>query len=98
MTPCGSVPAMSPTFLRTWYQMSGTSAGGVESLRFTKIVARPALVKLLTESRLWRSLRVALQPVGDLLQGVVHRRPGPLRGHHHGLDREVGILAAAELE
>ena len=36
------------TFLRTWYQMSGTSAGGVESFRFTKIVARPALVKLLT--------------------------------------------------
>ena len=35
---------MSPTFLRTWYQMSGTSAGGVESFRLTKIVVWPALV------------------------------------------------------
>ena len=31
--PCGSVLRMSRTFLRTWYQMSGTSAGGVESFR-----------------------------------------------------------------
>jgi hypothetical protein len=28
---CGRVLRMSPTFLRTWYQMSGTCAGGVES-------------------------------------------------------------------
>jgi len=34
------------TFLRTWYQMSGTLAGGVESFSWTKIVALPAVVKL----------------------------------------------------
>ena len=42
--PCGSVWRMSPTFLRTWYQMSGTRAAGVESFRLTKIVAWPAIV------------------------------------------------------
>jgi restriction endonuclease Mrr len=30
---CGRVLRMSPTYLRTWYQMSGTCAGGVESFR-----------------------------------------------------------------
>jgi hypothetical protein len=43
-TPCGSVWRMSPTFLRTSYQRSGTTAGGVSPRRFTKIVVMPALV------------------------------------------------------
>jgi hypothetical protein len=28
-TPCGSVWRMSPIFLRTWYQVSGTTFFGV---------------------------------------------------------------------
>src|SRR4029450_3110896 len=46
----------------------------------------------------WRLLQLALQSVSDLLQGVVDGGAGPLRGHYHGLDGKVGILAAAELE
>ena len=44
MTPAGSVERMSPMFLRTWYQTSGTSAGGVDCFRSTKIVVWPAVV------------------------------------------------------
>ena len=43
-TPCGSVWRMSPMFLRTWYQMSGTFCGGVDCFRSTKIVVCPAMV------------------------------------------------------
>ena len=32
-TPCGSVPRMSPTFLRTLYQTSAISAGGADLLQ-----------------------------------------------------------------
>ena len=35
---------MSSIFLRTWYQMSGTALGGVESLRTTMMVTWPAVV------------------------------------------------------
>ena len=45
-----------------------------------------------------RLLQLALQAVGDLLERVLDRGARPGRGHHHGLDGEVGILAAAELE
>ncbi len=31
-------------FLRTWYQMSGTSFGGVDCSRSTNMVVRPAVV------------------------------------------------------
>jgi hypothetical protein len=43
-TPCGSVWRMSPMFLRTWYQTSGTASGGVAPFRSTKIVVCPATV------------------------------------------------------
>ena len=43
-TPDGNVCRMSPTLLRTWYQMSGTSLAGVLPFRLTKIVVRPGLV------------------------------------------------------
>ena len=43
-TPCGSVPRMSPTFLRTWYQTSAIDAGGADCSRSTKIVVWPAVV------------------------------------------------------
>ena len=42
--PAGSVWRMSPMFLRTWYQTSGTSAADVEPLRLTKIVVTPGVV------------------------------------------------------
>ena len=41
---CGSVRRMSPMFLRTWYQTSGMSSGGVDCFRSTKIVVCPAVV------------------------------------------------------
>ena len=37
---------MSPMFLRTWYQTSGTSAGDVDPLRLTKIVVSPDVVSI----------------------------------------------------
>ena len=43
-TPAGRVWRMSPIFLRTWYQTSGTAAGGVDCLRSTKMVVWPAVV------------------------------------------------------
>src|SRR5271165_4898008 len=45
-----------------------------------------------------RLLELALEPVGDLLERVADRGAGPPDLHHHGLDGEVGILAAAEPE
>ncbi len=44
-----------------------------------------------------RLLQLALQPVGHLLDGVGQRRAWQGGLHHHGLDGEFGILAAAEL-
>ena len=38
MTPAGSVPRMSPIFLRTWYQTFATSFGG-EVSRIWKMVS-----------------------------------------------------------
>jgi len=35
---------MSPMFLRTWYQTSGTSDADVDPLRLTKIVVSPGVV------------------------------------------------------
>ena len=49
---------MSPTLLRTWYQMSGTLLGGVLPFRLTKIVVEPARVKLRRKSRLGVSFNV----------------------------------------
>ncbi len=49
-TPCGSVWRMSPIFLRTSYQRSGTCSGGVEPLRLTKMRVTPALVTLRRKS------------------------------------------------
>ena len=43
-TPLGSVCRMSPIFLRTWYQLSGTSRAGVSPRRLTKIVVTPGRV------------------------------------------------------
>jgi hypothetical protein len=44
---------MSPMFFRTSYQRSGTTSGGVDCSRSTKIVVAPGRVKLRTRSR-WR--------------------------------------------
>ncbi len=44
ITPFGKVAWTSLTFLRTWYQMSGRSRLGVDSLRYTKIVDWPGFV------------------------------------------------------
>ena len=96
--PCGSVLRMSPTFLRTWYQMSGTCAGGVESFRLTKIVALPGARVALQVIEVRRLLELALEAVGDLLERVADRGAWPSDLHHHGLDGEVRILAAAEPE
>ena len=43
-----------------------------------------------------RFLQRALEPFGDLLQRVVHRRAGPGGLHDHRLDDEGRVLAAAE--
>ena len=43
-TPCGMVWRMSATRRRTWYHMSGTTWGGVEPFRSTKIVVWPGTV------------------------------------------------------
>ena len=43
-------------------------------------------------------LQLALEPFGDLLQGVVERRAGPGRLHDHGPEGESRVLAAAEPE
>ena len=56
--PAGKVWRMSPTLLRTWYQMSGTLLGGVFPFRLTKIVVEPARVKLRRKSRLGVSFSV----------------------------------------
>ena len=89
---------MSPTFLRTWYQMSGTSAGGVESFRLTKIVAWPARRVALQVVEVRRFLELALDAVRDLLERVADRGARPCGLHHHGLDGEVRVLAAPEPE
>ena len=41
--PAAACAAMSPSFLRTWYQTSGTAAGGVSSRRLTVICVSPGL-------------------------------------------------------
>ena len=75
-------------FLRTWYQMSGTSDADVEPLRLTKIVVRPGRGVAAQEIEPARLLQLALDPLGDLLQRVVERRAGPRRLHDHGPEGE----------
>ena len=41
--PCGSVARMSPTFLRTWYQVSLISSGRAESFTNTNTTDSPGL-------------------------------------------------------
>ena len=43
-TPAGSVPRMSPTFLRTWYQVLLTSLGGALSFSCRMVKDSPGLV------------------------------------------------------
>ncbi len=40
-SPWATYRAMSPTFLRTWYQVSGTSLTGAESFMAKKIIDSP---------------------------------------------------------
>jgi hypothetical protein len=42
-TPGGSVPRISPSFLRTWYQTCWISRGGDESFSWTMISTSPGL-------------------------------------------------------
>src|SRR5690606_16929981 len=42
-------------------------------------------------------LERAFQPIGHLVTLLLDRRPRPGGAHEHGLDGEVGILAAAEV-
>ena len=43
-TPAGSVPRMSPIFLRVWYQVCWTSSGGESSLIWKIVTDSPGLV------------------------------------------------------
>ena len=89
---------MSLTFLRTWYQMSGTSFGarGVEQLEDDqrlaglRVAARPLEVG--------RLLQLLLDAVGDLAVDLLGGGARPQRADHHGAEGEVGVLALAELE
>ena len=64
--------------------------------RLTKMVVKPGLVKLRRKSRLGVSCKRALEPVGNLQQGVVQGRTGPSGLHDHRLDDEGRILIAPE--
>ena len=96
--PAAACSRMSRTFLRTWYQMSGTSARRRRVLQVDEDrgPAGAGVALQVVEAR--RLLQLALEAVGDLLERVLDRGARPGGAHHHGLDREVGILAAAEPE
>ena len=68
----------------------------VAPFRLTKIVVMPGAGVAAKKIEARRFLKGALEPVGDLQQGVVHRRAGPRRLHDHRLDDERRILVAAE--
>src|ERR1700675_4663632 len=94
--PCSTSLRISPRFLRTFKQMSGTRAAGVESFRLTKTVAWPGGRIALQVVEVRRLLELALEAVSDLLERVADRSAGSPDLHHHGLDGEVRILAAPE--
>ncbi len=89
---------MSPTFLRTWYQMSGTWAAGRRVLQVDEDrgLARGRVALQVVEVR--RLLQLALEPVRNLLERVADRGARPCGLDHHGLDGEVRILAPPEPE
>ena len=97
--PAGSVCAMSPMLLRTWYQSVGDLLRrSCCPCRLTKIVVTPARGEAAQEIEMRGLLQLALEPLGDLLQRVLDGRAGPRRLHHHGLDDEGRVLVAAEPE
>jgi hypothetical protein len=73
---------MSPIFLRTWYQTSVTSFGGV--------AADDVGVRCL--------LQRALDLVGHLLGHLLGRRAGPEDLDHHGAEGERRVFVLPELE
>ena len=77
---------MSPMFLRTWYQMSGTSRGRRRALQVDEdrgLAGRRVAAQVIEMRRL---LELALEALGDLLERVVEGRAGPAGLHDHGLD------------
>ena len=96
MTPVGRVWRMSPTFLRTWYQMSATASGGVDCFRSTKIVVWPGRGEAAQAVEVVGLLQRALQPLGHLLHGLLDGRAGPGGRDHHGAEGEGRVLAAAQ--
>ena len=88
---------MSPIFLRTWYQRSGTCSGGVEPLRLTKMRVCPAWCSC-AGNRGSRLLQLALEPLGDLLDRVVERGARPVRLDHHRAEGEGGSSLRPSVE
>ena len=95
-TPGGSVWRMSATLLRTWYQVSSTSLAVVAPFRLTKIVVTPGLREAAQEIEVGGLLQGALEPLGDLEQGLVDRGARPHGLDHHRADRERRVLGAPE--
>ena len=97
-TPCGSVPRMSPTFLRTWYQTSAISDGRRRCLEVDEDRRLPGRRVAAHAVEVARLLQRALQPLGDLLQRLLDRRAGPGGGDDHRPDRDRRVLAASEAQ
>ena len=95
-TPDGSVWRMSPMFLRTWYQMSGTAAGGVDCFEVDedrRLAGRRVAAHAV---EVMGFLQRALEPLGDLRQGLVDRGAGPAGGDDHGAEGEGRVFAAPQ--
>src|SRR5215469_16467256 len=60
---------------------------------------RPAGIGVAAQDvEVWHLLQRALEPLGQLQQGLVERGAGPLRLHHHRADREYRVFRPPELE
>ena len=97
-TPCGSVGRLSLSFLRTWYQASSTSfcPRRILELHLNDGDARPRVGLDVVEKL--ELLQALLELVGDLILHLLGGGAGPCCADDHRLDRERGILGAAEVE